>query len=562
MKKSVISILILITTIPGLAATICTEPFDYPVGSLEGQNGGTGWGDAWTFPSTSGTQEVVAESLLFSDLPVSGGALKLVDTDPAWSVVGVRRQLGFDFPTGADLWVSFLARIDQPEPDNASRTAEFRHGPTVGTTKLRMAPKGTNSQGVRIAYDSDASNSASENVQDGRTYLFLCRFGDIGTADGKFAVMWVLEEAGYDAMAADGLITEDELADNAYLIAQDPHANRKLDALDSAYLLLANSQGDTFGYYFDELRYGMSIQDVIPDETEAREPSPFWGESDVKPTAELTWTAGTDATAHQVYFGTDRDAVTNATTSDPMGVYMGQFDAAQYSPTGMETATRYFWRVDEVTSSGVNKGYVWDFWTLANISIDDFESYADTAQLREVWQDYIVNDSGATTEYSTVSNNGTGSMMYTYESQYGDSYADLVYLSAQDWDMGGIMLVMDIWFRGTAGNSTDETMYVTVEDSTGSATVNYPNSADLTDETWRVWHIDLSEFSGVDLTDVRKFTIGFTGGSFGSGEVYFDDIGIHPCRPGALVSDLNGDCTVDIQDFGVLAREWLQVKTY
>jgi hypothetical protein len=129
-----------------------------------------------------------------------------------------------------------------------------------------MQPKGTNSQGVMVAYDSDGNNSAGENVQDGRTYLTIVRFGDIGTADGKYAVMWVFDEAGYDAMMADGTITESELNTNDYITAQDPHANRTLGTADSAYLLLANSQGDDFGYYFDELRYGTSLDQVLVPE--------------------------------------------------------------------------------------------------------------------------------------------------------------------------------------------------------------------------------------------------------------------------------------------------------
>jgi hypothetical protein len=242
------------------------ESFDYSTGSVVGQDGGQGWGSAWTQPQTDGTEEVVADSLSFSDYQTSGGALKLVDTDPDWGVIGVRRQLGMDFNTGDDVWVSYLSKIDVVQSSNASRTAEFRHGPTAGTTKLRMQPKGTNSQGVMVAYDSDGNNSAGENVQDGRTYLTIVRFGDIGTADGKYAVMWVFDEAGYDAMMADGTITESELNTNDYITAQDPHANRTLGTADSAYLLLANSQGDDFGYYFDELRYGTSLDQVLVPE--------------------------------------------------------------------------------------------------------------------------------------------------------------------------------------------------------------------------------------------------------------------------------------------------------
>ncbi|AQQ71687.1 hypothetical protein SMSP2_02064 [Limihaloglobus sulfuriphilus] len=257
----------LVVALAGSASfgSIIYESFDYEAGSLVGQNGGQGWGGSWNMPSTNGTQEVTAESLSFSSYQTSGGALKLVkQADPGTFVsVGVRRQLGFDFTAGDDVWVSFLSKSDGELSAMASRTAEVRHGATLGTTKLRIRPKGSGSQGIMVAYDGSASNSAAKSAQDGRTYLNIVRFGDIGTADGKFAVMWTFEEAGYNAMIADGIITEDELNQNYYLNAQDPHENRTLNSLDSVYINLSDSQDPNFGYYFDELRYGTSLSDVL-----------------------------------------------------------------------------------------------------------------------------------------------------------------------------------------------------------------------------------------------------------------------------------------------------------
>jgi hypothetical protein len=261
----VLAVVFVIGTTLSYAALI-SESFDYAPGSIVGQNGGQGWGSSWSFVYTAGTEEVVSNSLTFSDYDTYGGALKIADNVAGWSSVGVRRNLGYDFAVGDDVWVSFLAKSAEPLTSFTSRTAELRHGPTAGTTEFRMRPKGSSSQGVMIAYDSSSSNSAAKSAQDGRTYLYICRFGDVGEDSGKFAVMWVLDEPAYDIVNADGVITEAELNNNFYLLAQDTHANRMLDSSDGALFNLGDSASEYFAYYFDELRYGTSLDSVLVPE--------------------------------------------------------------------------------------------------------------------------------------------------------------------------------------------------------------------------------------------------------------------------------------------------------
>ncbi|MFI4910220.1 MAG: hypothetical protein ACIAQZ_00990 [Sedimentisphaeraceae bacterium JB056] len=243
----------------------CYEPFDYTVGSLVGSDGGTGWAGSWEFTYTNGSQEVVEQGLSFSDISVSGGALKLTEDNIAGSFrsAGVRRLVDFEPPQGSDLWISFLAKSAEPLSSFVSRTAEIRHGATAGSTKLRMRPKGSGSQGAMIAYDSTGSNSAAKNLQDGNTYLYICRFGDVDSAEGKYAVMWVFDEAGFEVAVSDGSLTEDDLNDNYYLMAQDAHADATVNMNDGVLINIGDSSTDQFSYYFDELRYGSSLDDVI-----------------------------------------------------------------------------------------------------------------------------------------------------------------------------------------------------------------------------------------------------------------------------------------------------------
>jgi hypothetical protein len=84
-------------------------------------------------------------------------------------------------------------------------------------------------------------------------------------------------------------------------------------------------------------------------------------------TATLTWGAGEKATKHDVYFGTDAQAVANATTADK-SIYQGQQakDKVTFAPSSLDWNTTYYWRIDEVNDASADspwKGSVWSFTT-------------------------------------------------------------------------------------------------------------------------------------------------------------------------------------------------------
>lgn len=96
---------------------------------------------------------------------------------------------------------------------------------------------------------------------------------------------------------------------------------------------------------------------------QAKSPVPADGDRHVDGgtgSATLKWTAGSNATAHRVYFGTDKTCVETGTTSS--ACYKGQQGGTSYNVTGLYSMNTYYWRVDEVNSSGtVTKGNVWVF---------------------------------------------------------------------------------------------------------------------------------------------------------------------------------------------------------
>ena len=242
------------------AAVLVTEPFDYAVGDLAGNNGGIGWAGEWTETDPDGTATVTVSGLAFSDMPVAGAAAEIRITNNTGFVdVIANRALGVDVPTGEDLWISFLySQPDAPLASTSSRTAELRHGPSL---KMRIKPKNGGSQGVALAYDSTFAANGTKNIQDGDTYLVVVRFGDVGQATGKVALMWVLDAAGYDSVKADG-ITQAELDSANILSLSDAHADRSLGIGDVVQLTVSDSSNTSFAAVYDELRYGTAVEDV------------------------------------------------------------------------------------------------------------------------------------------------------------------------------------------------------------------------------------------------------------------------------------------------------------
>ena len=100
-------------------------------------------------------------------------------------------------------------------------------------------------------------------------------------------------------------------------------------------------------------------------------PSPANGSTkDIDEVTPLSWSPGDFAFAHDVYFGTDENAVDNADVLDTTGIFRGrQFVTSYTPPEGVELGQTYYWRIDEVEDdhTTIHKGDVWRF-TIAGAS--------------------------------------------------------------------------------------------------------------------------------------------------------------------------------------------------
>jgi hypothetical protein len=204
-------------------------------------------------------------------------------------------------------------------------------------------------------------------------------------------------------------------------------------------------------------------------------PNPANGSVGVSATQILTWDAGAIAASHEVYFGTDSDAVTNATKASPEYKGPKALGEESYDPGKLSLTTTYYWRIDEV--NGVNPdspwaGNVWSFTTGDFFVIDDFEDYdAGENQIWYSWHDglgygtpgtadyYAGNGTGAavgdetTASYTeeTIVHGGGQSMPVSYDndkqgySKYSE--VELTLDAVRDWTAEGVT-ELSLWFRG------------------------------------------------------------------------------------------------------------------
>ena len=279
----------------------------------------------------------------------------------------------------------------------------------------------------------------------------------------------------------------------------------------------------------------------------AADPDPDPGATvDIRDATAIRWSAGDTAVSHDVYVGTNRNAVAAADNSAPE--FQGNQPVTIASLAGLVEfgGGDYFWRIDEVEAAGtVQTGYIWSFTIPDYLIVDDFESYNNEVGSRvfEKWVDGI----GFTQPEPGHPGNGTNALVghdiWSVDSPYYEgtimetanvhrggqampiyydntfaparSEADCTFAPGQNWTAEGVTTLV-LYFRGPADNTGD--LYVTIN----SVKVPYNGDpADIASGDWIAWEIDLASV-GVSLTNITTLTIGIEGGQ--SGVLYIDDV--------------------------------------
>jgi len=247
------------------------------------------------------------------------------------------------------------------------------------------------------------------------------------------------------------------------------------------------------------------------DTTLAWGPSPAHRSTpDLDRATPLSWSPGEKAAEHDVYFGTDKDAVDDAdtTTTD---IYRGRLATTSYTPPeGVEWGGGpYYWRIDEYNTDGtLSKGQLWSFTVADFILVDDFEDYdAGDNQIWYAWHDGLGYGTPGTADY--FAGNGTGSavgdentasyteetithssgksmpLVYDNNQQFFANYSEteLTLTALRDWTEQDVS-ELSLWFRGYPASTGSF-----VEGPVGT----YTMTASGTD-IWLVNNVEADEF--------------------------------------------------------------------
>jgi len=287
-------------------------------------------------------------------------------------------------------------------------------------------------------------------------------------------------------------------------------------------------------------------QAALSPPVKAGNPKPGNGAVDVKHNLILSWSPGEDAALHQIYFGTDADAVKDADENSwPEHKGTWERGSETYEFEMLEWNITYYWRVDEIEDDGtLQKGNVWSFTTANFFIVDDFESYNDlehddpaSNRIFDAWIDGFDNPAvnGSIVGYEippfaeqTIVHGGFQSMPFFYDNTVGKSEATLTLTYPRDWTENGVDRLA-IWYIGDPANARAP-MYVVLN---GSTVVQHDDPDAAKETAWTRWNIDLQAFAdqGVNLANVNSITLGLGNRNYpipgGSGKLYFDDIRLH-----------------------------------
>ncbi len=163
-----------------------------------------------------------------------------------------------------------------------------------------------------------------------------------------------------------------------------------------------------------------------------------------------------------------------------------------------------------------------DFLRDPSLVIDDFESYADNAQIATAWVDnltdagldYTFLDTGTVYE-------GYKALRLEVQNQFEPYTTEAIrtFAAPQDWTVGGTDM-LSIMFHGYYRDAdqqddkyhanVEKPLYAKVTDAAGKeATFTLPSYA-VQSSSWRSWDISLADVTaaGVDVKTVKKLTIG------------------------------------------------------
>ena len=171
-------------------------------------------------------------------------------------------------------------------------------------------------------------------------------------------------------VAAPGVLDNDTDTDGdalAAIPASDPASGTLTLSPDGGFVYTPNPDfngTDSFTYRANDgaavsntATVSITVTPVADLPGPASNPIPADGAVGLSPETTLAWSAGSFATSHDVYFGTDAEL--------DGGDFQGNQGGTTFDPGTLAYETTYRWRVDEVNGDGTTTGTTWNFTTAA-----------------------------------------------------------------------------------------------------------------------------------------------------------------------------------------------------
>jgi hypothetical protein len=271
-------------------------------------------------------------------------------------------------------------------------------------------------------------------------------------------------------------------------------------------------------------------------------------------------------------------------------------DANSWTPLiSLGLSQTYKWYVEECNTPGCVASETSTFSTDICKTVDDFESYADSAAIKAVWQAYPDYNPGAdncvATELNTsaeyVYEPGPGSnksMMMNAERYYlegGNDEIQRTFTEANGRNFkfdGGRSLWIAYRTEETDPVLAADDIYMQLEDKDAGASPKIYYTGDSNTLEWDIFYVSVVEAydsgDGADPNTIKKIRIGIEGAKGEEAEFskgYFDlltrcapicrtEEGLHPAYD--FTGPEGPDCVVDGWDLAVVTDNWLETDEY
>jgi len=256
-------------------------------------------------------------------------------------------------------------------------------------------------------------------------------------------------------------------------------------------------------------------------------PNPRNGATGTRTVPTLTWNSGDNAASHEVYFGTDADAVMNATQASPEYKGAKALGDESYDPGELAWYTSYYWRIDEANSTSSDSPWIGNIWTFKTgdfLVVDNFETYdSGDNQIWYAWHDGLGYGALGTTDFfggngtgsavgdettasyteETIVHGGRQSMPFFYDNNkplfamYSETEFTLT--ASRDWTEEGVA-ELSIWFRGNPASVGSF-----VEGPVGTYTMT-ASGADIWNETDE-FHFAYKMLTGVGTIQAQVISV-------------------------------------------------------